>query len=321
VQRQANKGNSAYPQMPYDLIKELFIALGIMGALVLILSAVFSTPDVPVLSAKQVAAQDPKVLIQTALDDLSQQDPISTYGQPYNNTPGAAQSLGFISPQIWGGVHIPINSAQAEVLSPLQSITSMDPALIQPLQTWSQATDKQQASWIDSVNKVLPDSTVSQGQVTLKGSALDYGPVPELLNGYLSLAQSGLLESAIDGVQGPAAATDRTKSMLLLQDQADQQYADKLNMTGDQWGIIKETGNYPGAVWLWYYTMLYQIPPFNSSDAADLLVVLTVLAVTLALMFTPFIPGLRSLPKWLKVYRLIWRDYYKSQGKKGGSVQ
>jgi len=307
--------------MPYDLIKELFIALGIMGGLVLILAAVFSTPDVPVLSAKQVVNQDPKVLVQTALDDLSQQDPISTYGQPYNNTPGAAPSLGPISPQVWGGVHIPINSAQTEVLSPLQSITSINPALIQPLQTWSQATAKQQASWIDSVNKVLPQSTLSQGQLTLQGSALDYGPVPELLNGYLSLAKSGLLESAIDGVQGPAAALDRTKSMLLLQDQADQQYADKLNMTGDQWGIIKETGNYPGAVWLWYYTMLYQIPPFNSSDAADLLVVLTVLLVTLALMFTPFIPGLRSLPKWLKIYRFIWRDYYKSQRNKGGSAQ
>lgn len=321
VQRLTNKGNSSYPQMPYDLIKELFIALGIMGGLVLILAAVFSTPDVPVLSAKQVVNQDPKVLVQTALDDLSQQDPISTYGQPYNNTPGAAPSLGPISPQVWGGVHIPINSAQTEVLSPLQSITSINPALIQPLQTWSQATAKQQASWIDSVNKVLPQSTLSQGQLTLQGSALDYGPVPELLNGYLSLAKSGLLESAIDGVQGPAAALDRTKSMLLLQDQADQQYADKLNMTGDQWGIIKETGNYPGAVWLWYYTMLYQIPPFNSSDAADLLVVLTVLLVTLALMFTPFIPGLRSLPKWLKIYRFIWRDYYKNQGKKGGSVR
>lgn len=316
MQRRSPNTNHTYPQMPYDLIKEAFIAMGIVGVLILILAAVFSTPDVPVLSAQQVARQEPVTLIQTALDDLSQQDPISTYGPPYNSTPGQAQSLGPFSPQAWAGVQIPIQSAQAEVIVPLQRITSMDSTLIGPLRTWVQATASQQGNWVDHVSKVLKPSSIVHGRLLLSGGQASYGPLPELLNGYLSLASSGLLESAIDGVSGPAAATDRTKSLLLLQDRADQEYADKLNMTGDQWGIIKETGNYPGAVWLWYYTMLYQIPPFNTSSAADLLVVIAVLVVTMLLTFTPFIPGLRALPRRLKVYRLIWRDYYKTSEKR-----
>jgi hypothetical protein len=29
------------------------------------------------------------------------------------------------------------------------------------------------------------------------------------------------------------------------------------------------------------------------------------------LILVPFIPGLRSIPRKLPVYRLIWRDYYR----------
>jgi hypothetical protein len=29
----------------------------------------------------------------------------------------------------------------------------------------------------------------------------------------------------------------------------------------------------------------------------------------------PFIPGLNRLPHWLKVYRLIWRDWYQRSGR------
>jgi hypothetical protein len=29
------------------------------------------------------------------------------------------------------------------------------------------------------------------------------------------------------------------------------------------------------------------------------------------LAFTPFIPGLRSIPRMTRVYRLIWREHYR----------
>jgi len=27
-------------------------------------------------------------------------------------------------------------------------------------------------------------------------------------------------------------------------------------------------------------------------------------------MFLPWIPGLRSIPRWIPVHRLVWRDHY-----------
>lgn len=141
-----------------------------------------------------------------------------------------------------------------------------------------------------------------------------------MLNSYLSLAHSGLLESAIDGANGAMPSTNRTDSLLLLQDAPDAAYASQLDMTGNQWGVIKETGNYPGAVWLWFYTLLYQIPPFSGSDSADLWVVVATGLVSVLLILIPFIPGLRSLPKVFGIYRLIWRRYYRNEAKKGGAT-
>ena len=35
------------------------------------------------------------------------------------------------------------------------------------------------------------------------------------------------------------------------------------------------------------------------------------IGLSLGLISLPFIPGVRSIPRYLPVYRLIWRDYYR----------
>jgi hypothetical protein len=79
---------------------------------------------------------------------------------------------------------------------------------------------------------------------------------------------------------------------------------------------MNETGNYPGQAWLWLYTLFYQIPPYTTAWAAniDALAVLSVSILSLLLLFLPWLPGLNRLPRALKVYRLIWRDYYRERG-------
>jgi hypothetical protein len=59
--------------------------------------------------------------------------------------------------------------------------------------------------------------------------------------------------------------------------------------------------------------MWYQIPPYNTSANVDLLVVLTMAVLSLALVFVPFIPGLRDIPRWIPIHRLIWRRFYAHQ--------
>ena len=36
--------------------------------------------------------------------------------------------------------------------------------------------------------------------------------------------------------------------------------------------MMNETGSYPGQVWLWLYTLWYQVEPFKTSDNADALI-------------------------------------------------
>ena len=42
--------------------------------------------------------------------------------------------------------------------------------------------------------------------------------------------------------------------------------------------------------------------------------VLIISTIFLITLFTPFIAILNCLPRWLGVYRLIWRDWYKREG-------
>ncbi len=74
---------------------------------------------------------------------------------------------------------------------------------------------------------------------------------------------------------------------------------------------MNETGRYPGQSWLWLYTFWYQIPPFNNASNADLMVVLIMGFLSTLLVLVPFIPGLRDLPRWLRLPRLVWREHYR----------
>jgi hypothetical protein len=82
-----------------------------------------------------------------------------------------------------------------------------------------------------------------------------------------------------------------------------------MNLTGSQWGVMNETGSYPGQPWLWLYTLWYQIGPFGSSHNADLIAIYLTGLATILLLAVPFIPGLRDVPRLIPVHRLIWRSW------------
>jgi hypothetical protein len=84
------------------------------------------------------------------------------------------------------------------------------------------------------------------------------------------------------------------------------------HLLGDQWGMMNETGSYPGQVWLWLYTFWYQIKPFSTSANADILVMAVMGVLSLALILIPFLPGIRDIPRWIPIYRIIWRNHYRA---------
>jgi hypothetical protein len=295
-----------FPTRRYDLVKEFVIALAVMALLTTVLAAVFSSPDEKAITMKDWAEAAPADVVATATGELAGTTTSATYGAPYNHAGDGQKVLG-VPLQKWGGVRIPVNS-QDLVLQPLSDAV-VAPVVTQALAQWRSASPSQQQAWATAYADALAQAPNGDPTQVAKG---DYGPVPILSLSLLALARSGGLEGSLTS-SGNFYGGDQTRSVLLLSDGAyleDRAVAQHLG--GDQWGMMNETGNYPGQPWMWLYTFWYQVKPFSTSANADVQVWALMMVLTLGLVLLPFIPGLRSIPRWVPVHRLIWRDWYRT---------
>lgn len=290
----------------YDLFKELTVGIVVVGLLVVGLSAIFSSPDEPSVTLQSWATAAPADFVATATAELGGTSDTAGYGPPYNSTADATQTVGPIDLQSLSGVQIPIDTATDLVTAPL----ALQPNPPFDLTTWQNASADQRATWTSAYSAALaaaPDG--DPAQVT----AGDYGPVPVLTASLLAMAQRGALDGAIQN-EGGFFNLNYTKSILFLGDGA---YfvglADGAHLTGDQWGMMNETGNYPGQSWLWLFSFWYQVPAIGAAANADVLVVGIMLLLTVLLALVPFIPGLRTLPRLIPIHKLVWKDYYRKR--------
>jgi hypothetical protein len=293
----------------YDLVKELCIAIGVMIALALVLTILFSSPDEKPSTVKSWARTDPVDFVTTAVAELDGTSGTAGYGAPYNHN-SDGQHIAFIRLQKWLGVSHPINTAQDFVIAPLRSITAQ-PALQTAINTYQAAPAKAQTAWTDAYTNALNSAKPGpNGTVTLPAG--HYGPVAPMMTSLLGLAQAGGLDGALL-TSKQFYQTDYTKPLLFMADGgllANRAQADHL--LGTQWGMMNETGSYPGQVWLWLYTFWYQIKPFSTSANADVLVMAVMGVLSLAFVLIPFIPGVRDIPRWIPIYKLIWRNHYRA---------
>jgi hypothetical protein len=311
-----------YPQHPdpavewsgakrrYDLVKEAVIALIAVVLLTALLSAIFSSPDVKPVTVSSWATSVPKDFLTTALGELDGTSGVATYGPPYTHVAGAGQNIiGHVSIQRALGVQIPIDPAKAFVLDPLSIPAQSSRVLRDALEVYETASATQQQAWTSAFGKALDNSHFVGTELALPPA--EYGPVPVLMSNLLAMARSGALDGALIST-ARFYQTNFTKSLLFLSDGSYlESLAAKQHLLGSQWGMMNETGNYPGQAWLWLYTFWYQIPPFSTSDNADAQVWALMALLSLGFICVPFIPGVRSLPRLVPVYRLIWRDYYR----------
>jgi hypothetical protein len=299
-----------YPTRSYDLVKEFTIALVVMTVLSLLLAAVFSSPDDKSITMARWAQADPTDVVATAAGELAGTTTSATYGAPYNHNSEGQSVLG-LKLQKWGGVGIPVDSADL-VLQPLRqeaASSGLKSVTTAALAQWDAMTPEQQTAAATAYAEAV--AKAPKGQVGAIQPSQKYGPVPFLAIAFLALARSGGLEGALSS-SGNFYGGDQTRTMLLLSDGAyleDQAVAD--NLGGDQWGMMNEVGNYPGQPWMWLYTFWYQVKPFSTSENADAQIWLLMMTLTVALALLPWIPGLRSIPRWIPVHRLVWRDHYR----------
>ncbi|HUZ18808.1 MAG TPA: hypothetical protein VMV68_10495 [Spirochaetia bacterium] len=308
---QSEKYLRGVPTKPYDLLREGLIVLAIVAVIVIVLAILAGSPDYPTITAGEVATKQPVAFLQLCTDYLSGNSDLQTYGPPYTNNPENAQTiLGFVSPAKWFGVTIPVDAKKDFILTPLAKVAKIDPTVGSALAAFEQASASQQAAWTKNFGDALDKATTNGSQVVMPQG--DYGPVETMMVGMLHLGQAGLVEGALADSSLLPYSLDNTKALLFMEGDLEENVAGQLDMQGGQWGIGHETGNYPGAWWLWPYTFLYQVPAIANSPNADLLVGLIIGAFLLILVFLPVIPILNRIPHWIKVYRIIWRDWYRN---------
>jgi hypothetical protein len=310
---------------PYDLVKELCIAIGVIALLAVLLTVLFSSPDDKPSTIAQWSRQQPANFITAAAKELNGTSDTAEYGPPYNHN-GEGQHAAFIHLQKWLGVSHPINTAQDFVIGPLKTIPN-DSSLQSAIAEYRAAPEQTRKAWGEAYAKPLeeretaleekktPNNAVTvnptTGTVTVNASGA--GPVPLMMASLLSLAKSGGLDGALL-TSNQFFQTDYTKPLLFMADGGLlSERAEAQHLLGDQWGMMNETGSYPGQVWLWLYTLWYQVEPFKSSENADTLVMLVMGVLSLGFICIPFIPGVRSLPRRIPVYKLIWKEHYRSQ--------
>lgn len=310
MSRNAQSQFAGIPSKPFDLVKFMAVTFAAVFVLVILLATVFGAPYHPAVTNQQVARQNPQVFQLTAAADLAGQGDMSTYGPPYNtNGTDGVQTLGFFAPQIWTyklfGLTYPVDPQQDFVLGPLSMAKSLDPAVAAALTSYNGSTAAQRSAWAANYFQALTKANGDWASLP----AGDYGPVPVMLDALRKMAAGGLLSGAIDRTN-PVYRYDVGRDLLFLQGDALHTVAGKLDLKGEQWGIMHDEGPYPGPWWLTPYTFLYQVPPWSTSPAGDMMAGYTMLIVFLVLFFLPFIPGLNKLPKYLYVHKVIWRDYY-----------
>jgi hypothetical protein len=310
---------------PYDLVKELCIAVGVITLLAVLLTVLLSSPDDKPSTIAQWSHELPADFATAAAKELDETSDTAEYGPPYNHSSGSVQHFLFLHPQRWLGVSHPINTADDYVVKPLETVTN-DPALQSAIAEYKAAPEKQKKEWSEAYAKPLEEyataveekktlpKTVSvnttTGTVTVMASGA--GPVSTMMASLQSLAQSGGLEGGLV-TSRQFFQTDYTKPLLfmadggLLAERAEQQH-----LLGDQWGLMNETGSYPGQPWLWLYALWYQIEPMKSSPNADIQVLLIMGVLSIAFICIPFIPGINRIPRWIPLYKVIWKEHYRS---------
>ena len=299
------------PTRRYDIIKEGTAAGVVVLVLVVALASLLSSPDDPSITVQTWATAAPADFMATAANELAGTTETAQYGPPYSSGSHNVQGLG-VSWQTLAGIRRRIDAPVTFVIGPLSALSATTPDLRRALDRYDTASPATQAGWDSAYIKAV--TTVHFVGAAPVVPRADDGPVPVMVAAELSLARSGALDADLVS-RRPFYGTDFTKPLLFIEDGsyfAAQAQADHL--IGSQWGVMNETGSYPGQPWLWLYQLWYQLPGLKTSANVDLIAVYLTGAATILLLGVPFLPGLRDIPQWVPVHRLVWRNWHRDKG-------
>ncbi|WP_042365653.1 hypothetical protein [Streptacidiphilus neutrinimicus] len=336
------------PERRFDLITEGTVAVAAVALLCILAASLWGSPDggltypgAPAsppgqaFSARYWDTNDPSDLAQTAVQELLGGSKTAGYGPPFNTTSGASQEFIGIHPADIAksifGLTLPINTADDFVLAPVSRLVApFDSAVALAVRQYKQAggdlspgasadqlASARQATWLNNYAKALGASGARFTPITATVPPGDYGPVPVIIQAEQRIASNGSLDGYFQG-SDQQLTTDTTMGTMFFGDGTLWgTVATAQGVAGDQWGVMNELWDYPGQVWLWLYAGMYQIPALNPSGNANLdldVGLLMILFGFLLPMFAPWIPGVNRIPRWIPLYKIIYRDHYRSTG-------
>ena len=333
------------PERPYDLITEGTIAVIFVALLCILAASLWASPDGGLtypgapkspagqaFSAKYWDVNAPSDFAATAVQELAGGTATAGYGPPFNTTTGASQQFIGIKPaeiaKAVFGLTLPINTASDFVLAPVSQLAApSSPAVaaavtlykaaggdLAPGAPADQVASSQQTTWLNNYAKALAASSAKFTPTSITVTAGNYGPVPVIIAAEMAIADNGSLDGYFQGAQ-QQLSTDTTMATMFFSDGTLwYTIATAQGVAGDQWGVMNELWNFPGQVWLWLYSGMYQIPALASNNPnLDLDVgLLMIVAGFLLPMFAPWIPVINRIPRWIPLYKIIYRQYYAS---------
>jgi hypothetical protein len=333
------------PERPYDLITEGTVAVVFVAVLVILAASLWASPNGGLtypggpkspagqaFSAKYWDVNAPSDLAATAVQELAGGTTTAGYGPPFNQTTGASQeALGIRPAEIAKaifGLTLPINTANDFVLAPVSQLAApSNPAVaaavsaykaaggdLSPGAAADQVASSQQMTWLNNFAKALSASSAKVTPTSITVKAGNYGPVPTIIAAELAIANNDSLDGYFQGSQQQLSTNTTMGTMFFGDGTLWYTIAQAQGVAGSQWGVMNELWNFPGQVWLWLYSGMYQIPALASNNPnLDLDVGLLMIVFGFLLpMFAPWIPGINRIPRWIPLYKIIYRKYYTS---------
>jgi hypothetical protein len=333
------------PERKYDLLVEGTIAVVVVAVLCILAASLWGSPNAGLtypggpktpagqaFSAKYWDAHDPADLAATAVAELQGMTTTAGYGPPFTET-GASQEVIGIKPAVIAkyifGLTLPINTANDFVLAPVSQIVApYSPAVANAVRAYKAAggdftpgapaaklASAPQQTWLANFAKALTAKSAKVTPTSISVPTGTYGPVPAIITAELRAAHNGTLDGYFQSSQQQLSTDTYKETMFYSDGTLWSTIAQGQGIAGSQWGVMNEVWNFPGQVWLWLYSGMYQVPALSPSTNTNLDLDVGLLMIVLGFllpMFAPWIPGINRIPRLIPLYKIIYSRYYKA---------
>lgn len=345
-------GSWSGPERRYDLLVEGTIAVVFVTVLCIVAAIIWGSPNAGLtypggprtpagqaFSARYWDTHAPSDLAATAVSELQGMSTTAGYGPPFTQS-GASQEIIGIKPAVIAkyifGLTLPINTANDFVLAPVSQIVApYSPAVARAISLYKAAggdfapgapADKlasaQQQTWLGNFAKALAAKGAKVTPTTISVATGNYGPVPVIITAELIAAHDGTLDGYFQSSQQQLNTNTYKETMFFSDGTLWYTIATGQGILGSQWGVMNEVWNFPGQVWLWLYSGMYQVPALSPSTNTNLDLDVGLLMVLLGFLlplFAPWIPGINRIPRLIPLYKIIYRRYYATTRRPGAA--